>query len=169
MAVQGVFSPHWLSFSLQGRPYIYTVQEEKKCLAHGSMEWTSVDSCMATSRQGPHPNHVEGITNLQCNFMWFHFWISLVLQHFIQAVYNNMSGSAFRRNNMARLHVFPGEEVELLPDRQKSVRNYTCFQSLLEIYLLSKLPFDARNRFFRNTHFRFQRRSWKMWHLKYLK
>ena len=30
----------------------------------------------------------------------------------IQAVYNNMSGSAFRRNNMARLHVFPGEEVE---------------------------------------------------------
>lgn len=28
-----------------------------------------------------------------------------------KAVYNNMSGSAFRRNNMARLHVFPGEEV----------------------------------------------------------
>ena len=36
----------------------------------------------------------------------------LLLDHCIQAVYNNMSGSAFRRNNMARLHVFPGEEVE---------------------------------------------------------
>merc|ERR1712083_717885 len=29
-----------------------------------------------------------------------------------KAVYNNMSGSAFRRNNMARLHVYPEEEVE---------------------------------------------------------
>ena len=38
----------------------------------------------------------------------------LVLHLYIQAVYNNMSGSAFRRNNMARLHVFPGEEVEML-------------------------------------------------------
>ena len=32
--------------------------------------------------------------------------------NYIQAVYNNMSGSAFRRNNMARLHVYPEEEVE---------------------------------------------------------
>ena len=31
-----------------------------------------------------------------------------------QAVYNNMSGNAFRRNNMTRLHVFPGEEVYLV-------------------------------------------------------
>ena len=28
-----------------------------------------------------------------------------------QAVYNNMAGDAFRKNNMARLHVYPGEEV----------------------------------------------------------
>jgi len=28
-----------------------------------------------------------------------------------KAVYNNMSGNAFRRNNMTRLHVFPGDEV----------------------------------------------------------
>ena len=71
------------------------------------MEWTSVDSCMATSRQGPNPHHVEGIqTSYGSN--------PLVLHLFIQAVYNNMSGSAFRRNNMARLHVFPGEEGEML-------------------------------------------------------
>ena len=31
-----------------------------------------------------------------------------------QAVYNNMSGNAFRRNNMTRLHVFPGEEVYIV-------------------------------------------------------
>ena len=46
--------------------------------------------------------------------IWTQFLDHLVLHLCIQAVYNNMSGSAFRRNNMARLHVFPGEEVEML-------------------------------------------------------
>ena len=58
------------------------------------------------------------LPNFYCNFLWFHFRILLVLHHCIQAVYNNMSGSAFRRNNMARLHVFPGEEVGMLSDKQ---------------------------------------------------
>ena len=63
VAVQGVFSPHWVPCSFQGKSCLRG-RNDKKCLAHGRMEWTSVDSCMATSRQGPHTNHVEGITKL---------------------------------------------------------------------------------------------------------
>lgn len=96
------------------------------------MEWTSVDSCMATSRQGPNPYHVEGIqTSYGSN--------PLVLHLFIQAVYNNMSGSAFRRNNMARLHVFPGEEVEMLFNL---INKYTLkITQSCYIFFVSTCPF----------------------------
>ena len=64
MAIQGVFSPYRLSFSFQGISHNHPVQGKTKCsqqcLAHGCMEWASVDSCMATSWQRPDPNHVEG-------------------------------------------------------------------------------------------------------------
>ena len=64
--------------------------------------------------------------------------------NYIQAVYNNMSGSAFRRNNMARLHVYPEEEVE-------------------------KADFKVGLLLYTHQSFRCPTRSWKTWLLKYLK
>ena len=87
----------------------------------------------------------------------------LVLYLYIQAVYNNMSGSAFRRNNIARLHVFPGEEVEMLCNlKPMSWKNHTI--NLMEIFfstcpLMLHLVLLIRS----------PRRSWKMWRPKYLK
>ena len=60
---------------------------------------------------------------------------------------------------MARLHVFPGEEVGMLSDKQIPFKNYTLILNFVEIYLLSNLPNDAGNRFYTYTHLRFQRRS----------
>ena len=118
-----------------------TISTSIKCSAHGQVERTTVDSCVAASRQRPNSYHVEGTYQTQTYPTEFHIhwssssWSALIGHRLFsswgltvgqfdlgvplflvgfQAVYNNMSGNAFRRNNMTRLHVFPGEEVYIV-------------------------------------------------------
>ena len=90
-----------------------------------------------------HGNFTTGTQPLSCGR--YTNFNPLVLHLYIQAVYNNMSGSAFRRNNMARLHVFPGEEVEMLFNL---INKYALQITQLRYIFLFNLSFHAGNRFF---------------------
>ena len=54
-----------------------TISTSIKCSAHGQVERTTVDSCVAASRQRPNPYHVEGTYQTQTYWTVFHIhWLS---------------------------------------------------------------------------------------------